>query len=189
MKKPIYLFFICICLLLFIIWYGNTTKLVNFSSSNIKNIDIYKFSVPTNAEKKIVTGKNDIKIIINDINSIKIKRKATLADSTIGGAMTFVFNKIDGTQFIISYNGGTIKTPDGSPYQFWYKIDDNSMFSKWDNLNYSAQKVSRSELPIINKNWRLYALIGSDANSIIQSTAFHNVKITILSNIAKKKQI
>ena len=152
MKKSIYSFFICICLLLFITGCGNTTKLVNFSLSDMKSIDIYKFSVPTDAEKKVVTGENDIKTIINDINSIKIKGKATLADSTDGGAMTFVFNKTDGTQFIISYDGGTIKTPDGSPNQFWYKIDDNSMFSKWDNLNYSAQKVSQSELPIINKN-------------------------------------
>lgn len=151
MKKTICSFFICICFSLFITGCGNTSKLVNFTPSNVKSIDIYKFSVPTDAEKKVVTAENDIKTIINDINSIKIKGKATLADTTVGGAMTFVFNKTDGTQFIISYDGGTIKTPDGSPNQFCYKIDDNSMFSKWENLNYSAQKVSQSELPIINK--------------------------------------
>jgi hypothetical protein len=128
-------------------------KFVNLTFSDIKSIDIYKFNIPTNAEKKIVTAENDIKKIINDINSIKIVRNATYEDFLYGGgAMTFVFNKTDGTQFVIFYNGGTIKTPDGSPNQFWYKIDDYSMFSKWDSLNYSAQKVSQSELPIINKN-------------------------------------
>lgn len=66
--------------------------------------------------------------------------------------MTFVFNKTDGTQFIIFYDGKTFKSPDGSPNQFWYKIDNSSLFSRWDNLNYSAQKVPQSELPIINKN-------------------------------------
>lgn len=152
MKKSIHLFFSCIFLLLFVSGCGNTSEVVNFSSSDVNSIDMYKFSVPTDAEKKTVTAENDIKTIINYITSIKIQGNATLEDATFGGAMTFVFNKTDGTQFVISYDGGTIKAPDDSPNQFWYKIDDMSMFSKWDKLNYPAQKVPQSELPIINKN-------------------------------------
>jgi len=141
---------ICTCFLLFAAGCGNTDKLLDFTSSDVENIEIYMFNVPINAEKKTVTGENDIKAITDRLNSVKIEREATPEDSMVGGGITFVFNKTDGTQFIINYDGSTVKTPDDSPRRYWYKVDDDSLSGIWDDLDYPSQMVHQDELPTIN---------------------------------------
>ena len=123
------------------------TNIFNFNISDIKSIDIYNIPIPAAAEKMNVSNSNDIATIFSNISALQIVRKANQQDSVMGGSMTFVFNKIDGSNFIIGYDGATLK----SPNNFWYKIVDNSdLYSLWETLKYEIQKVQPGDLPVIN---------------------------------------
>lgn len=79
-----------------------------FEIADITSVDTYYYEgVPTAAEKKIVTEKNDIEALYNYFENLTFRNKAT--ERAAGGAVAlFRFHLADGTQYEIScLNDGT----------------------------------------------------------------------------------
>lgn len=118
-----------------------------FEVSNVKNVEMFHFIVPADAEKKVITESKDIEGIYQTLESISLKDKAT--EPTAGGSVTsFRFNLSDGTSYEIIYSAvavksGRIITTD-MEQDFFTSAD---IGANWERYNYEIITVSEDELP------------------------------------------
>ena len=120
-----------------------------FEVSNVKNVEMFHFIVPADAEKKVITESKDIEGIYRTFESISLKDKAT--EPTAGGSVTsFRFNLSDGTSYEIIYSAvavksGRIITMD-MEQDFFTSAD---IGANWERYNYEIITVSEDELPAL----------------------------------------
>lgn len=120
-----------------------------FEVSNVKNVEMFHFIVPADAEKKVITESKDIEGIYRTLESISLKDKAT--EPTGGGSVTsFRFNLSDGTSYEIIYSAvavksGRIITTD-MKQDFFTSAD---IGANWERYNYEIITVPEDELPAL----------------------------------------
>lgn len=119
-----------------------------FELSEVENVEMFHFIDPMDAEKKTVTGQEDIEDIYTLLENISLEDKETV--SVAGGSMTsFRFNLSDGTAYEIIYSEVAVKSG-----RILITDDEKDYFTSadigaiWNNSDYSVEEVTESELPI-----------------------------------------
>ena len=80
-----------------------------FELSSVENVEMFRFTNPADAEKKVITESEDIEGIYQTFESISLKDKAT--EPTAGGSVTsFRFNLSDGTSYEVIYSAVAVKS-------------------------------------------------------------------------------
>ena len=131
---------------------GSCTQTENidlpFASSEVVNVEMFRFVIPSDAEKKVITGQEDIEDLYTRLESISLKdeEREPAAGKPITG---FRFNLSDGTDYEIVYlsiavKAGRIKLPD-SGKDYFTSADIGSC---WRNYDYEIVKALESELPV-----------------------------------------
>ena len=122
-----------------------------FEVSNVENIEMFRFTTPANAEKKVITKQEDIEAVYKLLERISLKDKST--EPVAGGSVTsFRFNISDGTIYEVIYSSeavksGRIKTT-GSEKDYFTSAD---IGGSWSNYDYKILNVSEDELPTLYK--------------------------------------
>lgn len=144
MKKKLYMISIIIFSLTNLISCGYGLKVVEFSLSDIENIEIYRFSGEIEAEKIILTDEKAIAQVFNFFNEIKTKGENK--DISVGGNynLVFVFNQHDNIYTIYKTSDKSVTLTDKK----WYKTDDNtSFYDLWDELDGEIVMIPKYEIP------------------------------------------
>ena len=149
MKKSI-VSILMIILSIFVVGCSKTTSIdFPFEISDVDNIEMFHFTVPADAEKKVITKQEDIEAIYKSLDRISLKDKST--EPVAGGSVTsFRFNISDGTIYEVIYSAeavksGRIKTTD-SKKDYFTSAD---IGGSWSNYDYEILNVSEDELPAL----------------------------------------
>ena len=79
-----------------------------FELSSIENVEMFRFIIPADAEKKVITKSEDIEEIYQTFESVSLKDKTT--EPIAGGSVTsFRFNLSDGTSYEVIYSEVAVK--------------------------------------------------------------------------------
>ena len=118
-----------------------------FELSSVENVEMFRFIIPADAEKKVITESEDIEGIYKTFESISLKDKAT--EPTAGGSATsFRFNLSDGTSYEVIYSEVAVKSgriiTTGMEQDFFSSAD---IGSNWKRYDYDIVAVDESELP------------------------------------------
>lgn len=120
-----------------------------FEVSDVKNVEIFHYFNPAEAEKKILTAAEDIAGTYRRFESISIKDKAS--EPSVGGSViSFRFNLSDGSAYEIIYGetavkAGRIITTD-LEHDFFTSANIEAFWERYDN---EAVAASEDELPIL----------------------------------------
>ena len=119
-----------------------------FEVSDVTNIEMYHFTVPEDAEKKVIAEPGKIEHIYQTFESISLKDKA--AEPAAGSSVTsFRFHLSDGTSYEVIYSAvavksGRIITTDMEK-DFFTSADIGGI---WANAyDYTAVPAEESKLP------------------------------------------
>ena len=113
-----------------------------FELSSIENVEMFRFTIPADAEKTVITESEDIE-------SISLKDKTT--EPTAGGSVTsFRFNLSDGTSYEIIYSAVAVKSgrviTTGMEQDFFTSADIGAF---WGSYDYEVTTASEDELPAL----------------------------------------
>lgn len=141
---------LCVLCILYLLNSKKATIKLPFAASDVEDIELYRFKVPTSAEQKIVTSEDDIERILNMLTNIAVEKNEMepIAGST---ATSFRFNLTDGTDLEIIYvtygvKAGEIK----SSYLFDYQTSAD-VGAIWDNYGENHRNVGEYDLPTYEK--------------------------------------
>lgn len=119
-----------------------------FECSDVEALEMFHFSNPTEAEKKVITEPEDIKSIYELLKHTSMEDKA--AEPVAGGSVTsFCFRLSDDTVYAVIYcktaaKTGRIKTT--GMEKDYFTSDD--IEASWDYYDYEVMAVSEKELPL-----------------------------------------
>ena len=118
-----------------------------FELSSIENVEMFRFIIPADAEKKVITQQEDIKSIYQLFERISLKDKET--EPVAGGSVTsFRFHLSDSTTYEIIYSSIAVKAGrihlTGNEKDYFTSADIGAC---WNNYDYEAVAVDESELP------------------------------------------
>ena len=117
-----------------------------FELSSVENVEMFRFIIPADAEKKVITESEDIEGIYKAFESISLKDKAT--EPTAGDSATsFRFNLSDGTSYEVIYSEVAVKSgriiTTGMEQDFFTSADIGAF---WGN---EVTTASEDELPAL----------------------------------------
>lgn len=121
-----------------------------FDISEVKNVEMYHYDVPANAEKKVVTGSSDIEALYTLFTGLSLKDKQS--EPVTGKSVTsFRFNLSDGTSYELIYlaeavKQGRLQSPSGN-FDYFTSADIGGL---WKNLSYETEAVQEDKLPSNN---------------------------------------
>ena len=120
-----------------------------FELSSVENVEMFRFIIPADAEKKVITESEDIEGIYKTFESISLKDKAT--EPTAGGSVTsFRFNLSDGTSYEVIYSAVAVKSgriiTTGMEQDFFTSAD---IGANWESYDYEVIAASEDELPAL----------------------------------------
>ena len=120
-----------------------------FELSSVENVEMFRFTNPADAEKKVITESEDIEGIYQTFESISLKDKAT--EPTAGGSVTsFRFNLSDGTSYEVIYSAVAVKSgriiTTGMEQDFFTSAD---IGANWESYDYEVIAASEDELPAL----------------------------------------
>ena len=117
-----------------------------FAAAEVVQVEVYRFTVPTQAEQKMVTGESDIAHIVDTLTASPVRqnRLAEVAGSTV---TSFRFHLTDGQFFTVLYadhgdGAGTLR----SSYAFDYQTTAD-IGRLWAECDYDAVPVDEAFLP------------------------------------------
>lgn len=118
-----------------------------FEASDVKSLELFRFSVPAQAEKKEITRQQDIAQIHAMLEKLSLKEET--GDSVAGSTtLLFQFHLGDGTEYQVAYSSvdsksGRIRITDSErAYSTSAEIEES-----WSQYDYEAVSVPESELP------------------------------------------
>lgn len=120
-----------------------------FSASDVESVEMFRFTVPVEAEKKVLTGQEDIEGLYTTFQGISLKDKET--EPLAGGSVTsFRFNLSDGTDYEVVYSSLAVK----SGRLRLSNVDKDYATSAdigacWDNYDCETVKAAENELPVL----------------------------------------
>ena len=117
-----------------------------FELSSVENVEMFRFIIPADAEKKVITESEDIEGIYKAFESISLKDKAT--EPTAGDSATsFRFNLSDGTSYEVIYSEVAVKSgriiTTGMEQDFFTSADIGAF---WGSYDYEVRTASEDEL-------------------------------------------
>ena len=120
-----------------------------FELSSIENVEMFRFTNPADAEKKVITKSEDIEEIYQTFESVSLKDKPT--EPTAGGSVTsFRFNLSDGTSYEVIYSEVAVKAgrviTTGMEQDFFTSADIGAF---WGSYDYEVTTASEDELPAL----------------------------------------
>ena len=120
-----------------------------FELSSIENVEMFRFTNPADAEKKVITKSEDIEEIYQTFESVSLKDKTT--EPTAGGSVTsFRFNLSDGTSYEVIYSEVAVKAgrviTTGTEQDFFTSADIGAF---WGSYDYEVTTASEDELPAL----------------------------------------
>ena len=120
-----------------------------FELSSIENVEMFRFTNPADAEKKVITKSEDIEEIYQTFESVSLKDKTT--EPTAGGSVTsFRFNLSDGTSYEVIYSAVAVKSgriiTTGMEQDFFTSAD---IGANWESYDYEVIAASEDELPAL----------------------------------------
>ena len=120
-----------------------------FELSSVENVEMFRFIIPADAEKKVITESEDIEGIYKTFESISLKDKAT--EPIAGGSVTsFRFNLSDGTSYEVIYSEVAVKSgriiTTGMEQDFFTSAD---IGANWESYDYEVIAASEDELPAL----------------------------------------
>ena len=120
-----------------------------FELSSVENVEMFRFTNPADAEKKVITESEDIEGIYQTFESISLKDKAT--EPTAGGSVTsFRFNLSDVTSYEVIYSAVAVKSgriiTTGMEQDFFTSAD---IGANWESYDYEVIAASEDELPAL----------------------------------------
>ena len=120
-----------------------------FELSSVENVEMFRFIIPADAEKKVITESEDIEGIYKAFESISLKDKAT--EPTAGDSATsFRFNLSDGTSYEVIYSEVAVKSgriiTTGMEQDFFTSADIGAF---WGSYDYEVTTASEDELPAL----------------------------------------
>ena len=121
---------------------------LDFTASDVSNIELYHFNVPTQAEMKLVTDSNDIDKIIQTLQDINVKRNSNSVSKVGSTTLSFRFNLYDGMKFEIIFTSFGVK--DGtirSSYVFDY-LTTSDVDAIWGQYDYELKQAIENQLPV-----------------------------------------
>ena len=121
---------------------------LDFTASDVSNIELYHFNVPAQAEMKLVTDSNDIDKIIQTLQDINVKRNSNSSAKAGSTTLSFRFNLYDGTKFEIIFTSFGVK--DGtirSSYVFDY-LTTSDVDAIWGQYDYEVEQAIENQLPV-----------------------------------------
>lgn len=119
-----------------------------FALSDVKNIEMFHFITPVDAEKKLITQPEDIEAIYELWEGFSLKEQA--AEPVAGGSVTsFRFYLANDTTYEIVYSSvavksGSVTTTDTEKAYF----TSADIGASWENYDYQAVRAQESELPL-----------------------------------------
>ena len=121
----------------------------SFELSSIENVEMFRFTNPADAEKKVITKSEDIEEIYQTFESVSLKDKTT--EPTAGGSVTsFRFNLSDGTSYEVIYSDVAVKAgrviTTGMEQDFFTSADIGAF---WGSYDYEVTTASEDELPAL----------------------------------------
>jgi len=121
----------------------------SFELSSIENVEMFRFTNPADAEKKVITKSEDIEEIYQTFESVSLKDKTT--EPTAGGSVTsFRFNLSDGTSYEVIYSEVAVKAgrviTTGMEQDFFTSADIGAF---WGSYDYEVTTASEDELPAL----------------------------------------
>ena len=120
-----------------------------FELSSVENVEMFRFTVPADAKRKVITKSKDIEGVYQTFESIFLKNKTT--QPTAGGLVTsFRFNLSNGTSYEVIYlavavKSGRIITTDMEK-DFFTSAD---IGASWESYDYEVTAASENELPAL----------------------------------------
>lgn len=129
---------------------GERTQIkLPFGLSEVHYVEMYRYTVPADAEKKIAEEPEDIESIYSLFANQRVKVKTAEDDDTVGGeTVSFRFHLMDDTDYEISYHYGGRRN--GSlrllteEKEFTASVDVGAC---WDDCDCEASEAEESELP------------------------------------------
>ena len=120
-----------------------------FELSSIENVEMFRFTNPADAEKKVITKSEDIEEIYQTFESVSLKDKTT--EPTAGGSVTsFRFNLSDGTSYEVIYSEVAVKSgrviTTGMEQDFFTSAGIGAF---WGSYDYEVTTASEDELPAL----------------------------------------
>lgn len=130
---------------------GNSKKIpLPFDVSEVKGIELYHYSVPTDAERKTLVYQHEIESIYNMLSGISIKDKKV--EPLTGTSTTiFSFTLTDDTIYNVTYCFGDITYGTvnlSNDETTWYT--STNMESLWYASDVDSTSIETSELPAAN---------------------------------------
>ena len=130
---------------------GNSKKIpLPFEVSEVKEIELYHYSVPADAEKKTLVHQHEIESIYNMLSGISIKNKEV--EPLSGTATTiFSFTLADDTLYNVTYCFGDITYGTvnlSNDETTWFT--STNIESLWYASDVDSTSIEMSELPATN---------------------------------------
>ena len=118
-----------------------------FTPSEVEAAEMFRYVVPADAEKKVVTKPDDIESLCAVFDRISV-REQELEPAAGSGAAGFRFCLSDGTLYEIVYCSVAVKS--GSLQLSWSEqqyVTDADIGAIWHQYDYSAVHAEEDELP------------------------------------------
>lgn len=117
---------------------GTITIELPFTETEILHIEMYHYEgVPSAEECKIITGREDVKTLYNELQKMKVRTIKKDSDSMTGGSVTrFIFALSDGSNYDLEYyNPGTKPTVASEIGEYIYYTSAN-LEKYWSKFDY-----------------------------------------------------
>lgn len=155
MKKYIIVFVIILTAMVTLI--GNSTSkhiTFPFAKTDIVEVEMYHYEgVPAAEECKIITGREDIEVLYEELQNIKVRDKKKEHEPLTGGSATrFVFVLSDGKEYDLEYcNSDVNPTISSKAGYFEYQTSAN-LEKYWTRLDYELVEKEQEMLSIDEYN-------------------------------------
>lgn len=148
MKKTKLLYAVVVALLLLSGCAGREEIEFPFAVSDVDYIEMYRYTVPADAQEKVVTEMEDVEKFYDSFSGRVISPKETEDDTAGGTTTSFRFNLSDGTEYEVLYiygegRTGTIRFMSGEK-EYAASADIAAL---WEECECEPRDVHESRLP------------------------------------------
>lgn len=123
------------------------TLRIPFDIANVDSVEMYHYTVPGAAEKKIITETGDITEVYTMFSELEVSNKKT-EPVTGGEVISFRFHLLDDTSYEIIYCAETVKSG-----RLKFPIEQFDYYTSadiggcWNTYEYETVAANESELP------------------------------------------
>ena len=122
-----------------------------FSSEDVKEVELYRYSVPADAKKKVAASEDEIKAITDIITNAAVKENRL--DPVAGSDVTsFRFHLTDGTDFEIIYISHGVKKGELKSSQLFDFQTSSDIGAVWNHYGGEPEHAPEDVLPVYEES-------------------------------------